>query len=81
MTPFRHIDGLASGAHMSDMADPRKAAATVEKIEPTMSGGRRITIRNVDHTTETVITSSSTVEAVNRAVKTYSRALRNLAKK
>jgi hypothetical protein len=38
-------------------------------------------IRRQDGTTETVITSPSSVAAIDNAVKTYSRALKNLAKK
>jgi hypothetical protein len=72
------LDPLAAHAHITGMADPRKPAATVVKIETTKAG-ERLTVRNEDGTTETLITSASSVAAIRRAAKTYDKALKELA--
>jgi hypothetical protein len=61
------------------MTNPRKPGATVEKVERTARGGQRLTIRNSDGTTEITTTSASTTRAIQRAVRNYNRALKELA--
>jgi hypothetical protein len=50
-------------------------------VERTTNGGERFAIRKQDGTTEIVITSPSSVASIQSAVKTFSRALKNLADK
>jgi hypothetical protein len=61
--------------------NPKRPTETISKAGRTATGGEKFVIRRQDGTTETVITSPSSVAAINNAVKTYSRALKNLAKK
>jgi hypothetical protein len=61
------------------MADPRRPTESVVKVERTRKGGERITIRTETGRTETVVTSPSSVAAIDRAAKTYRRALKELA--
>jgi|SoiMethySBSTD1v2_1073268.scaffolds.fasta_scaffold2140877_2 hypothetical protein len=67
--------------HICGMTNPRKPAATVQKIERTPRGGERLTIRNQDGSTKTLITSASTTKAIKRAVKSIPRTLKSLADK
>ena len=62
------------------MADPRKPAARVVKIETT-KGREYLTIRKQDGTTETVITSASTSGSISHAIKSIPRTLKSLADK
>jgi hypothetical protein len=61
--------------------NPKRTTETVVSVRRTPKGGERVVIRTESGRLETVITSPSSVAAINSAVKTYSRALKNLAKR
>jgi hypothetical protein len=63
------------------MTDPRKPTETVVKVERTRKGGEVITIAKHDGTTESFVTSPTSVEALDRAVAALPRTMKSLAKK
>ena len=56
-----------------------RPTVTVEKVTRTDTGEERIVVRKSDGTREVTTTSASSVRAIQKAAKTYRRALKELA--